>query len=160
MIQVFESDRISFVGVSELLTDDYLIMVNDYENVSRYIGKRRRQLTAEDEIGWVRKKLEEKAAVFSMIEKKTGDFIGNIELMDSSDSVKELGIAITAKKQNMGFGTEAVGAVVEYGFGILGLQKIILRANPENRRAIAVYKKCGFTEYNRTAEHIFMEISR
>ena len=50
MIQVFESDRISFVGVSELLIDDYLIMVNDYENVSRYIGKRRRQLTAEDEI--------------------------------------------------------------------------------------------------------------
>ena len=80
--------------------------------------------------------------------------------MDDIDSVKEPGIAITAKKQNMGFGTEAVGAVVEYGMEIIELQKMILRVNPKNRRAITVYKKCGFTEYDRTKEHIFMEIIR
>ena len=39
-------------------------------NGVRYIGNRRKQLTAEDEAPWVRKKLEEKASVFSMIEKK------------------------------------------------------------------------------------------
>ncbi|MBR6941115.1 MAG: hypothetical protein IKH65_09935, partial [Clostridia bacterium] len=102
MKQIFESDRISFVEISELLINDYLIMINDNENVNRFIykTKRDRQFTAEDETVWVRKKLEEKAVIFSMIEKKTGAFIGNIELMEISDSVKELGIAITAKKQN------------------------------------------------------------
>ena len=162
MKQIFESDRISFVEISELLINDYLIMINDNENVNRFLykTKRDRQFTAEDETVWVRKKIEEKAVIFSMIEKKTGAFIGNIELMEISDSVKELGIAITAKKQNMGYGTEAVGALLEFGFKQFGLQKIVLRANPENGRAICVYKKCGFREYNRTDEHVYMEKSR
>ncbi len=36
--QVFESSRISFVEVSELLVNDYLDMVNDYENVNGFNG--------------------------------------------------------------------------------------------------------------------------
>ena len=160
MKQVFESDRISFVEISELLTNDYLTMVNDYENVNRFTSKKGMQFTEEDEIAWIRKKLEEKTIIFSMIEKKTGAFIGNTELMDVSDTVRELGIAITAKKQNMGYGTEAVGALLRFGFEKYGLQKIVLRANPENGRAIHVYKKCGFREYDRTDEHVYMEISR
>ena len=159
MIRIFESDRISFVRVSELLVNDYLIMINDDANVNRFLGKRGKRVTEEEEIGWVRKKLEENAAVFSMIEKATGSFIGNIELMDVSDSVKELGIAITAERQNMGYGTEAVGALVKYAIGTLRPQKIVLRANPNNARAIRVYKKCGFAEYDRNDEHIFMEYS-
>ena len=38
MKQVFESEHISFVEVSEQLSEDYLTMVNDYENVNRFIG--------------------------------------------------------------------------------------------------------------------------
>ena len=38
MKQVFGSSRISFVEVSESLIPDYLVMVNDYENVNRFIG--------------------------------------------------------------------------------------------------------------------------
>jgi len=33
MKQIFESDQISFVKVSECLVNDYLIMVNDEEHV-------------------------------------------------------------------------------------------------------------------------------
>ena len=160
MKQIFESDRISFVEVSETLINDYLIMINDNENVNRFISKRSKQITAEEEAVWVRKKLEEKALIFSMIEKKTGDFIGNTELMDNSDTVKELGIAITAEMQNIGYGTEAVAALLKYGFETLGLQKIVLRANPDNARAIHVYKKCGFCEYDRNGEHVYMEVLR
>lgn len=82
MDQVFESNRITFVEVSELLVNDYLDMVNDYENVNRFIGGKHKTYTAEQERKWVQKKLEEKALVFSMLEKKSGAFIGNIELMD------------------------------------------------------------------------------
>lgn len=160
MKQIFESDNISFVEVSETLISDYLIMINDNENVNRFISKRGKQITEEEETVWVRKKLEEKALIFSMIEKKTGDFIGNTELMDNSDTVKELGIAITAKKQNKGYGTEAVAALLKYGFETLGLQKIVLRAKPDNARAIHVYKKCGFREYDRNGEHVYMEVLR
>ena len=160
MDQVFESNRISFVEVSELLVNDYLDMVNDYENVNRFIGGEHKTYTAEQERKWVQKKLAEKALVFSMLEKKSGEFIGNIELMDVNNSVGELGIAITAAKQNAGYGTEAVSAITEYGTRQLGLNRVFLRTNPQNTRAIHVYQKCGFKEYDRTDEHVYMELGR
>ena len=160
MKQVFESDRIRFVEVSELLINDYLVMVNDIEHVDRYIGGWHEPFTEEQEIRWVREKLEAKAPVFSMLEKESGAFIGNIELMNPTDSEGELGIAITAKKQDMGYGTEAVIAIVNYGLKHLKMKRIFLRADPANARAIRVYEKCGFREFDRTDRHVYMEIVR
>ena len=160
MNQIFESDRIRFVEVSELLVKDYLVMVNDMENVERFLGGAHEPFTEEQEIRWVRGKLEENAQVFSMLEKDSGRFIGNIELMDVNDSVGELGIAITGEKQNMGYGTEAVSALTAYGMDRLGLKRIFLRTNPDNARAIRVYEKCGFRAFDRSDEHIYMEITR
>ena len=158
--QLFESDRISYVAVTELLVKDYLIMVNDIENVARLIGNTSAPVSEEKEIKWVHKKLEEKAALFSMIEKKSGEFIGNIELMDVKDDTAELGIAITAAKQNMGYGTEAVKAASEYGMKTLELKRIFLKVFPDNLRAIHVYEKCGFREYDRTDSDVFMQFVR
>ena len=157
MKQIFESERIRFVEVSELLIDDYLRMVNDDENVNRFIGTTGMIYTKDKETEWVNRKLKEKAPVFSMLEKDSGEFIGNIELMDVSDHEGELGIAITAEKQEQGYGTEAILALTDYGMKHLGLKRIFLRTRPENLRAIHVYEKCGFLEYDRTKEHVFME---
>ena len=163
MKQIFESERIRFVSVSESLIQDYLVLMNDFENVQKYIRRTqiiREPVTAEQEIQWVRKKLAENALVFSMIEKKTGAFIGNAEWMDADQSSGELGIAITAAKQNLGYGTEAVSAMIRYGVEQLGLRRLFLRANPQNARALHVYEKCGFREYQRTDDHVFMEFVR
>lgn len=160
MKQIFESDNICFVEVSELLVNDYLAMVNDEKNFTMFTGGRVKSYTAEQELRWVKKKLEEKAFVFSMLEKPGNRFIGNIELMHLKDAEGELGIGITAKMQNRGFGTEAVPAFTEYAMRKLGLKRIFLRTSPNNARAIHVYKKCGFREYDRTPEHVYMEIIR
>lgn len=161
MEQVFETENIKFVKVSESLIDDYLTMINDYENVNRFIGGfiggADSAYTIEQEIAWVRKAIEENALIFSMLEKKTGEYIGNIELMDAHDSEGELGIAITAKKQDKGYGTEAIKGFVKYCKEKLGAERIFLRTRPYNSRAIHVYEKCGFREYDRTDDHIFME---
>ena len=158
--EIFASERLRFVEPSETLVKDYLAMVNDVERVARLIGTRTEPLTEEQERSWVRRKLEEKAALYSMIEKATGDFIGNCELMDVRDGYAELGIAITGDKQDRGFGTEAVRALVQYGMDTLGLRRVFLRVFPDNARAIRVYEKCAFREYDRTAEDVFMEITR
>lgn len=158
MKQVFESENIRFVEVSESLVNEYLTMVNDYEHVGRLIGGPPKTYTVEKEIQWVRGKLEEKATVWSMIEKNGDAFIGNIELMDVHDGRGELGIAITAAKQDRGFGTEAVSALVRYGTERLGLDRIVLRTDPANARAIHVYEKCGFRENDRSDGHVCMEI--
>ena len=97
--------------------------------------------------------------VYWMLDKKSGAFIGNVELMDPTDSQAELGIAITAKMQDRGCGTEAVRTVVAYGMEKLGLRRIFLKVYPDNARAIRCYEKCGFREYDRTDEDVFMEIT-
>ncbi len=159
MKTILETERIRFVEVSESLVDDYVNMVNDIEHVGRLIG-RTKPVTEEKEREWVREKLAEKAVLFSMIEKESGAFIGNIELMDVHDAAGELGIAITAEKQDLGYGTEAIPAVLDYGFARCGLERIFLKVYPHNLRAIRVYEKCGFREYDRTEEDVFMEITR
>ena len=63
MKTVFETKRIRYVELSELLISDYLRMVNDIENVGRLIG-RTEPVTEEAEREWVRGKLEEKASIF------------------------------------------------------------------------------------------------
>ena len=158
MEPIFASQNISFVRISEDLVPEYLAMVNDYDRVGRLIGPRREPIPAEKERQWVQKKLTEDAAVFSMLEKATGAFIGNIELLHIENGSAELGIAITAAMQDRGFGTEAIPAMVRYGMEVLGLSRIFLKVFPDNARAIHVYEKCGFREYDRTADDVFMEI--
>ena len=158
MEQVFESDNIIFVNVTEELLNDYLDMVNDIENVARFIGKRTEPYTIEEEKAFIQSKAEEKAQIYSMIERSSGDFIGNIEFMEIKDGTAELGIAITASKQNAGYGVESINRMLEYGFNTLGLNRVFLKVYPDNKRAIHVYEKCGFIKYDCTEEDIFMEI--
>ena len=160
MIQVFESEHILFVRPTERLVPDYLAMVNDWEHVGRLIGPRRDPIPEEKERRWVQKKLAENASLFSILDKESGAFIGNIEFMDVSDGSAELGIAITAGMQDKGYGTEAVRAMVRYGMNTLGLRRVFLKVFPDNARAIHVYEKCGFREYDRTEDDMFMEITR
>ena len=160
MQPIFETENISFVRVSENLVPDYLAMVNDIEKVGRFIGKSRPPITAEQETKWVQKKLAKGAPLFSMLDRETGAFIGNIEFMDVTDGAGELGIAITASMQDKGYGTEAITAMVRYGMDQMGLTRIFLSVFPDNARAIRVYEKCGFREYDRTAEDVFMEVTK
>ena len=160
MTTVFTSENIRFVRVSEKLLPDYLAMVNDWERVGKLIGSRRDPISEEKERRWVQKKLAENAALFSMLEKDTDAFIGNIELMDIADRAGELGIAVTAAMQDKGYGTEAVSAMVRYGMDTLGLHRVFLKVFPDNARAIRVYEKCGFREYDRTEDDVFMEVTK
>ena len=160
MTTVFTSENIRFVRVSEELVPDYLARVTDWERVGKLIGSRRDPISEEKERRWVQKKLGEGAALFSMLEKDTGAFIGNIELMDIADRAGELGIAITTAMQDKGYGTEAVSAMVCYGMDTLDLRRVFLKVFPDNARAIRVYEKCGFREYDRTEDDVFMEVTK
>ncbi len=160
MEQLFESENIRYVPVSERLVPDYLEMVNDIKHVGRFIRKRTEPVSEEQELRRVRDKRAEQALLFSMPDKQSGAFIGNVELMDPADSQAELGIAITARMQDRGYGTEAVRTVVGYGMKELSLRRIFLKVYPDNVRAIRCYEKCGFREYDRTDEDVFMEIIR
>ena len=77
MVTVFESENIRFVKFTEELADDYLKMVNDIEHVARFIGERRTPYTMEEELEFIRNQKLMQPYTYSMIEKATGEFIGN-----------------------------------------------------------------------------------
>ena len=115
---VFESENIYYVKLDEKLVNDYLKMVND-PNVANKISHKTRTYTYEQELNWLKSKLEENALCFYMLEKNTGEYIGNIEIMEIENNIGELGISITASKQNKHYGTESIKALLKYSYEIL-----------------------------------------
>lgn len=144
---VFKSDNLDFVNVSTDLIDDYLIMIND-PMIQECISTKKGIYTYENEVNWVNKKLEERSLVFSIIERVSGQFVGNIELMRVHDGRAEMGICLTPKLINRGYGTEAINRILEYAFNELKLNAVELIVFSNNLRAIHCYKKIGFVEYD------------
>ncbi|SDY03744.1 diamine N-acetyltransferase [Ruminococcaceae bacterium YAD3003] len=157
---IFESENIVYVRPSFDLVLDYLEMVNDIDNVARFIGERSEPLTEQQEIDYIKDKMDNNATMFSMLEKGTNKFIGNIEFFNRVFEEAEWGIVITTSMQNKGYGTEALKRSVEYGFNELGLNRIYLGVYVNNPRAIHVYENCGFKEYERDDVDVFMEITK
>lgn len=158
MVTVFESENIRFVKFTEELADDYLKMVNDIEHVARFIGERRTPYTMEEELEFIRNQKLMQPYTFSMMEKSTGEFIGNTGFMNIKDGEAELGIVITYAKQNAGYGKESILRLLRYGWDELSLKRVYLEVYIDNDRAIHLYDKCGFREFKRTDKDIFMEV--
>lgn len=105
---VFESENIIYVKISESLIEDYLTMVNDIDHVARFIGKRNTPYSLEEELDFVRNKIREQGPIYSMLERETEEFIGNIEFMDIEDGCGVLGIALTFEKQGKHYGLSLI----------------------------------------------------
>ena len=112
---IFESDRIYFIKITEKLLNEYLNMVNDYD-VKKYINlsKDENKITKEQELEWIKGKLDNNAVIFSMLEKDTNNYIGNIEIMSINNNKGELGIAITRNMQDRHFGQESIKALLKH----------------------------------------------
>lgn len=142
----FQSDNIDYIKVSKLLIPDYLEMINN-KNISKLLSPKMKICTYDDELNWVEKKLKNNSLIFSMIERQTQKFIGNIELMDVNEKSAEIGIVITENFQGKHYGTEALKKIIDYGFNVLNLSELNLVVFSHNTRAIRCYKKLGFKEY-------------
>ena len=97
-----------------------------------------------------------------MIEKKTNEFIGNIEIIKINNNIGEIGIAITPKKQDNHFGQEAIKRLIEYAFNKLNLEGLELNVYDFNPRGIKCYEKVGFVidGQGKTKEDIHMLLKR
>lgn len=155
---MYRSARIDFIDQNFGMIDDYLKMVNDIENVGKYIGHDE-PLTWKMEFDHIKETLENSYCAFTMIERSTDEFIGNIELRrHEEDGECELGIAITKDKQNAGYGSEAMVAILAYGFGMWNFRRIWLKVFHNNLRARHVYETCGFVPFREGRTSTYMEI--
>lgn len=74
-------------------------------------------------------------------------FVGNCGLFDINleNRSAEIGIHIGEKEYwDKGFGTRAMGLILDHGFATMNLHRIYLRVYESNLRAIRAYEKAGF----------------
>jgi RimJ/RimL family protein N-acetyltransferase len=89
-----------------------------------------------------------------------GRAIGTVGLhgVDRENGKAEFGISIGEKDVwNRGYGTEALRAICDFGFGALRLERIELEVYVDNSRAIRSYEKAGFRHEGRLRHAHFSE---
>ena len=67
-----------------------------------------------------------------------------------------LGYSVDAAEQGAGIGTEAVGAVVHYGFGTLRLHRIMANYQPTNERSAGLLRRLGFAPEGFARDYLFI----
>lgn len=140
---LFESERLAF---RELSPDDAaaLYRLNADPEVIRYTGDP--PFSSEEEartfvLGYDRYR-KHGYGRWGVVKRQDDDFLGWCGL-NNIDGEIDLGYRFFRSAWGRGFATEAARACIEYGFGTLGLSRIIARALPENIASWKVLEKVG-----------------
>jgi len=121
--------------------------------VTRYIGGK--SLTAEE--CWAR--LLRYVGHWSLLgfgywvvqERATSEFVGEVGFSDSKREIEpplgavEVGWVLKPSKHGLGYATEAVQAVLDWGRERFGSSPVACLIHPEHHASIRVAQKCGFT---------------
>ncbi len=94
------------------------------------------------------KELEEKEEItWGVILKETNQFIGTCCLGEFNQGARraEIGYDLTQKQWGKGYATEAVKAVIDFGFNRMNLNRIEATITPGNDASVQVLKKLNFT---------------
>ncbi len=89
-----------------------------------------------------------------------GTLIGQCALFNFNHVAHTAELGITIGDQGYwgcGYGTEAVGLLVDYGFRHHNLHRVFLTVNGNNARAIGAYSRCGFVEEGRLRDHVWSD---
>lgn len=148
MSSKLESNNLYYINVSHDLISEYLDMMNS-KDINKFLSFKDRLFTLEDESKWIDQRLLNNDIIFSIIEKNTNKFVGNISVMSSYDKEAEIGIVIKEGMQNKHYGSESIRWFINYLINVLKFEDIILSVYSHNLKAIHCYESLGFVEYKR-----------
>jgi RimJ/RimL family protein N-acetyltransferase len=79
--------------------------------------------------------------------KDTSEFLGQVGLFPVEGKGPDVEVAyeLAPRVWGHGYATEAARALIEYGFGELGLRRVVALILPDNARSRNVASKCGMT---------------
>ena len=106
----------------------------------RHIGESRAYLRY-----MLRRYRQHEPASWGIEYRRTGKIIGTIGFMwiQADNSAAEVGYSLSREYWNRGIMTEALKAVIDYGFGRLNLNRIEAQHETTNPASGAVMRKCG-----------------
>jgi len=142
-----EGKRISFRALELEDESACRAWVNDPEN-HQYL-QRFRPLNRTEEREWLEQQHKrEGEVIFGIALRDGGRLIGSCGLhrAQGPNRSAELGILIGDREfQGQGYGREAIGLLLDYGFATLNLNRVELKVYGNNARGIRCYEACGFT---------------
>jgi ribosomal-protein-alanine N-acetyltransferase len=96
---------------------------------------------------------------WAMSLKTDNKLIGTIgyHIIDKDNHRAEIGYMLHPLQWNKGLMSEAIQAVVDYGFNELGLHSIEARINPANEASSKILQKYGFIKEGYFKENYFFE---
>jgi ribosomal-protein-alanine N-acetyltransferase len=158
---VFETKRLKLIQISknhiqdlyELLSDplvaeyDYFYPVEDLLKVETFINRYSEEVESNSEITW------------GIWVEETNELIGTCCLgnFDEKSKRSEIGYAIKRKEWNKGYATEALAAIIEYGFNEIELNRIEATITPGNDSSIKVLEKLNFRKEGHVRERDYLK---
>lgn len=148
----FAGEKVALGPLRQELVPLYNQWNNDF--AINYTTRSMRPATLEAEMEAFARFSKDKGMVFFTIyEKGALQPIGFTYLSDIVEQKAEFGIVIGEKEfHGKGFGTETTKLMLDYGFNILNLHNIMLKAFAYNEAGIRAYRKAGFKEIGRRRE--------
>ena len=82
--------------------------------------------------------------VFGIWHRTSAAYLGDICLMPQQKGQAEIGYYLAASAEGHGYAREALAAIVTFGFGTVGSQRLLVRCFQGNERGQAVARAIGF----------------
>jgi [ribosomal protein S5]-alanine N-acetyltransferase len=143
---LLETERLQLRPYTRGDLDDLASIVGDSVTMRYYP----RPFSREDASNWIERNLrrytEDGHGLWAMISKESNEFVGNCGLVKQRVDEREeteVGWLVARRLWNQGFATEAATACRDYGFGVLGLNRLISMIRPENEPSRRVAEKIG-----------------
>lgn len=141
--------------------ENYLGWLRDV-NSNRFIESVRHDYSFADLIAFINDKNNSPTAMlFGIFERRTSSLIGTIKLepINRDNKTAWLGILIgDPKNHGQGYGFEVLDILCEFCSSILKLNEIYLGVSPNNIPAIKLYKKFGFSPYDKERNVMYLSI--
>lgn len=92
-------------------------------------------------------------------DRETRRYLGQcaLSLVDQTARHAELSIVTAPDSAGQGYGTEAVGLLLDFAFSHMNLNRVYLRVYAANERAVRCYERCGFRREGRLREHAYCD---
>jgi [ribosomal protein S5]-alanine N-acetyltransferase len=147
--------------LAESDVDDIMSWVNAPEIVGNLAAFSGAPMTREDELAWIKRTIVSAGErVWSVFATENNRYLGQVGIhqIHARSKVGRLGAVIASKgEMGKGYGSAAIKAVMDRGFGELGLHKLWLMVFRTNERGQRLYKRLGFIEEGLLREEYFHE---
>jgi RimJ/RimL family protein N-acetyltransferase len=100
--------------------------------------------SASDDL-WFYQLMGDRSRVYYAVDNESHELIGRISLREiKGQETARLGIGFGPDYVEQGYGTEALRVFLDYFFGTLGFERMVLDVAAVNLRAVRCYARCGF----------------